>query len=567
MPFLPAPDWNLTCEKTGFRDTGTYAEAVAFCRRLAEHSPSVAKVEIFGTTPQGRPMVALVLGKDDSRKPTVFIQSGIHAGEIEGKDATLMLARDIVVKGRHRDLLAKARLVIVPVFNVDGHERTSPYNRINQNGPSSMGWRTTAQNFNLNRDYIKLDAPETRALVAYMRKCRSEAFMDNHTSDGGDWQYQMHYDVPRWPNMPAGLVKLSEDLNATLADRLLADGLLNAPYFGGISPTNPERGVTVSPFTARFSHGYAAVTDRVSVLVETHMMKPYRDRVLSTYSIDLRTWEWVAAHAAELMKVRRASLAEDAQAKEGDRLVLTAKTGPGRRPWVFKGWKYTPRESKVTGAKVAAWEHVPQDVQSSVRDTFVPDLTVSLPAFYVVPAEWAREVGDILSLHGVQFWRTSVDHTFDAPVTVLDGIKFPPQPFENRFMPTFKPVAATRRVALRRGALVVPVGQPYVRVAAQLLEPQAPDSLVAWGFFNMVAEQKEGADGHMLEPVAQKMLDSDSKLKAEFEEKLKDPAFANNPFARLDFFYRHSPYWDSHLGVYPVLRLSAKDWVTLRSSR
>jgi len=559
MPILPPPDWTLTCEKTGFRDTGAYSEAVVFCRRLAEHSPSLAKVEVFGTTPQGRPMVALVIGKDDPRKPTLFIQSGIHAGEIEGKDATLMLARDVLVKGLHKELVGKARLVIVPVFNIDGHERTSPYNRINQNGPASMGWRTTAQNFNLNRDYMKLDAPETRALLAYMRKCRSEAFMDNHTSDGGDWQYQMHYDVPRWPNMPAPLSRLSQDLDSTLATKLLADGWLNAPYFGGISPSNPERGVSVSPFSPRYSHGYAAVTDRVSVLVETHMMKPYKDRVLSTYSIDLRTWEWVAGHAADLMRTRAAALAADAQAKEGDKLVLTAKTGPERRPWVFKGWKYAPRDSEVTGAKVSAWVHDPVDVPSSIRDSFVPDLTVTLPSVYVVPAEWAKEIGSILTQHGVTYWSTSANHTMDAPVTVLDGLKFPPSPFENRFMPSFKPVAARRQVDLRKGSLMVPVGQPYVRLAAHLLEPEAPDSLLAWGFFNMVAEQKEGADSHMLEPVAQKMLDNDPKLKAEFEEKLKDPAFAANPSARLDFFYRRSPYWDSHLGVYPILRLSARD--------
>ena len=559
-------DWALTCEKTEFRETGSYAEAVAYCRRLAEHSPNLAKVETFGTTPQGRPMVALVLGKDDPRKPTLFIQSGIHAGEIEGKDATLMLARDVLVKGQHRDLLAKARLVIVPVFNIDGHERTSPYNRINQNGPASMGWRTTAQNFNLNRDYMKLDAPETRALMAYMRKCRSEAFIDNHTSDGGDWQYQMNYDVPRWPNMPGGMAALSEDLNSPLAAKLDLDGWPNAPYFGGVSPSNPERGVTISPFSPRYSHGYAAISGRVSVLVETHMMKPYKDRVLSTYSIDLRTWEWVAGHAEQLLKTEKAGITEDSRAKEGGKLVLTAKAGPTKRPWVFKGWKYTPRDSAVTGGKVSAWTHEPLDTESSIRDTFVPDLTVTLPANYVVPAEWAGEIGGILAQHGVRFWRTTTDHTFEADVTLLDGVKFPPQPFENRFMPSYKPVAAKRKVTLRKGSLIVPVGQPMVRVAANLLEAEAPDSLVAWGLFNMIFEQKEGADGHMLEPVAQKMLDSDPKLKAEFEEKLKDPAFASNQSARLDFFYRRSPYWDAQLGVYPVLRMSGVGMKSLQGS-
>ncbi|MBS1708231.1 MAG: M14 family metallopeptidase [Armatimonadetes bacterium] len=550
-----AADWTLTCEKTNFVETGPYSEAVYFCRRLADTFPD-ARMETFGTSPQGRPMVALVIGKAAPGKPTLFIQSGIHAGEIEGKDATLMLARDILVKGKHKDLVRKARLVIVPVFNLDGHERTSPYNRINQNGPASMGWRVTAQGFNLNRDYMKLDAPEMRAMLAFMRQCGTDAFMDNHTSDGGDWQFQMHYDVPRWPSQPASLVALSEDLNQSLAKKLDADGWPNAPYFGGIDPSHPERGASISPFSPRYSHGYAAVTDRVSVLVETHVMKPYKDRVLSTYDIDMRTWEWVAAHAAELTKARSSALRADAGAKEGDKLVLSARTSRVARPWIFKGWKYTPRDSAVTGAKVSAWTREPVDVESFIRDRFEPDVTVTLPAGYVVPAEWADKVAPVLGLHGVQFSRTQKARTIEADVTMLLEPRFPSTPFENRFMPAFKTGPGRRKVTLPVGSLVVPVGQRAMRVAAQLFEPQGQDSLLAWGFFNVVFEQKEGADAHNLEPIAAKMLEADPKLKAEFEEKLKDPAFANSPSARLDFFYRRSPYWDSRLGVYPVLRAS-----------
>ncbi len=193
---LPPQDWTLVYERSGFLRTGRYEEAVTFCRRLDLASP-FAKMVRFGKSPEGREMVALFISKEGkfdpkswrtSKKPLVFVQNGIHSGEIEGKDASLMLARALLVEGKESKILDGANLLIVPVFSVDAHERFGPYNRVNQNGPVEMGWRATAQNLNLNRDYMKADAPEMRNLLGLLHRFKPDFFFDNHTTDGADWQ-------------------------------------------------------------------------------------------------------------------------------------------------------------------------------------------------------------------------------------------------------------------------------------------------------------------------------------------------------------------------------------------
>src|SRR5262249_18740669 len=151
-----------------------YDETMAFLRKLAARMPEM-HLDVYGTSPQGRPMPYVVVSKERAftaeqaraaGKPVVMIQNGIHAGEIEGKDACLMILRDLAL-GRHREILDAMTLVVIPIYNVDGHERVSPFNRPNQDGPrAGMGFRATASGFDLNRDYIKLSSVEARAMVS-----------------------------------------------------------------------------------------------------------------------------------------------------------------------------------------------------------------------------------------------------------------------------------------------------------------------------------------------------------------------------------------------------------------
>lgn len=572
-----AADWLLTAERTNFRETGRYEEAIDFCRRLDRESEH-AKLITMGKSPQGRDVVVLILSKDQdftaerarkSKKPLVFIENGIHSGEIEGKDASLMMARDILINKTESKLLDQANIAIVPIFGVDAHERFGPYNRANQNGPAEMGWRTNANNINLNRDFIKADAGEMRALLGFLTKWKPDVFFDNHVTDGGDWQYVMTFDIGRWPTMDAEAQAFSQKMESSLLTTMNREGWVTGPYFGGINFNNPAQGVTLGAYSPRYSHGYYALFNRPAILVETHVLKPYKPRVLSTYAILKNAINYAGANAAELKRIGRDADRRESQFKEGDTLVITTETKDEWRDWTFKGYEYKPYQSDITGGQVRSWGTTPIDFPSRIRDQFIPGQTIKLPAAYLVPPQW-RDVIALLDLHGLKYSRVSLPkiglrekHT----VTVFSNVKFSAAPFESRFMPTFEAREEERMVTVADGSVLVPVNQPGARILVQMMEPAAEDSLVRWGFFNQIFVRTEYAEDYAMEPFAKKMLAQNPKLKAEYEEKVKnDAAFAGNPNARLNWLFERSPFFDEAFSVHPILRLTKGQVDSLRPS-
>lgn len=573
-PIAVPPNWQLTCERTHFAQTGRYAEAVEFCRRL-DRASADAKVLQFGTSPEGRPMVALLISTEGaftpdrvrrSKRPFLIVNNGIHSGEIEGKDASLMLARDILLSRSQAALAQGANLLIIPVFSCDAHERFGPYNRINQNGPREMGWRATATNLNLNRDFIKADGGEMRAMLRLLHRWKPDFFFDNHTTDGADFQYVVQLQVPVAQSQDPRIALWSRRMWSQVARQVERDGFLNAPYFDLADRGDPGKGISIGDFGPRYSTGYLAAMNRPAMLVETHVLKPYEPRVRATYSVVRRTIEACIRHAAALKQAIRDADARAAATRPGDKIVLTADLAATRRPFVFKALPYTPIESPVSGSKIAAWGTAPIDIPTTIRDSYVPSLTIGAPAGYAIPPQWTDAIGR-LSLHGLQTFRTkrSVSDSFES--VRFENVKFPAAPFESRFSPSFEAYKVVEKRTLIPGTVVVPIAQPGAKLAMHLLEPQAPDSLLQWGFFNAIFEQKEYGEDYAIEPVARRMLERDPALRAEFERRLKeDPRFAASPQARLQFFYRRSPYWDERLNKYPVVRLDAHQLAALRAA-
>lgn len=559
-----APDWSTVYEKSGYVETGRYPEAVDYCHRLERASP-FARVIRFGVSPEGRPLIALVISRDRaftpdaamrSGKPLIFIDNGIHSGEIEGKDASLILAREILITKCEAALIDRVNLLIVPVFSVDAHERFRAYNRINQNGPQEMGWRATAVNLNLNRDFIKADATEMQGMLHLLHTWKPDFFFDNHTTDGGDWRYSVQIGVCTGPDVAAPVADWSRAMVAAIQPQVERDGYLMAPYFGGFDPAHPERGLSVDTFGPRYSHGYLAAMNRPAMLVETHMLKPYRHRVETTYSLVKRTIEYCGQNASGLKAAIAAADQADATLTPGTPMTLTAKTGTQSHPFVFKGWTYKPYMSAVSGAMIPAWTHEPQDIPTTIRDTFEPALTLDAPAAYAVPPQWSDAIA-LLEQHGLSVVRTSkpVSDTFET--FRFENARWARGPFESRFQPDFTTMKIQERRTLPEGTVIVRAAQPGARLLMHLLEPDAPDSLIRWGIFNTIFEQKEYFEDYAMEPIARKMLEQDPTLRAEFETKLKEPAFAASPRARLDFFYERSPYADEKLNKYPIVRLTA----------
>lgn len=559
--------WETVYEKSNFLETARYAETIEYCKRLDEASPWAA-YRTFGTSPQGRALPLLILSSDGAftadearktGKAIVLIQSGIHAGEIDGKDASLMLARDIVITKIRSTLLDRAIILFVPIFNVDGHERFGPYNRINQNGPSEMGWRVTAQNLNLNRDYLKADAPEMRAMLTLFAQWLPDFYVDCHVTDGMDFQYDVTYGIEVYRNIDQEVATwIQRRYVGPMVAAVEASGHLIAPYIWPREYNDISKGFFSSASYPRFSTGYGATQNRPSLLIETHMFKPYKQRVSATYQILLATLEIVNREADNL---RKAVLAADQRVIDlplsaaGRYLPISFRPTRVSTDWTFKGYRTRTIHSEVTGSSLITFEStpevrtVPYFAGSEVVDS------VEVPRYYIVPQEWTAAI-DVLKSHGIKFRRLRQAVELDVRMSRLSDPRWQEEANEGRHSLQFKSSESAERRTLPAGSLVVPLAQRSGKIVVNLLEPKAPDSFVRWGFFDSIFEQKEYAELSVIDRIARQMMERDPKLRQEFTAKLRsDSSFARNPWARANFFYQRSPYRDESLGLYPVARV------------
>lgn len=561
------PHLGTVAERSGYRQTGRYDEVIALCDAYQRAFPKAVRCFDFGTTPQGRPMKALAvstsgaLTPEDAHArglPVVLVQGGIHAGEIDGKDAGFGLISDLLQGNVGRGVLDKQVLLFVPVFNVDGHENFRAWNRPNQRGPEEMGFRVTAQRYNLNRDYVKADAPEMQAMLALVNQWDPLATLDLHVTDGAKFRHDISVTGEPVNVGDAGLREAGRALKAGIIERLKQQGSLPVDFYPSfVNEDDPASGFVESAYPPRFSSGYFPLRNRLVMLLETHSWKPYPERVRATYNAVLDTLQLVAEHGAQW---RQAALDADARAAAlgGQPVPLDYTTTADKRIIDFLGYAYRRTPSDVSGASMVQYdERTPQLWMLPLRDTIVPNRVVDAPkAGYIVPAEYAAQVGRQLALHGIAFRR------LDKPlaqatvqVFMADAVTFAATPVEDHQRATLKGQWNAAGEPIGAGALFVPIAQAKARLLMQILEPQAPDSLAAWGSFNNSFERKEYMESYVAEEQARLMLDKDPALKAEFQARLKDDAaFAANPRARLEFFARRHPAWDRNYNRYPVLR-------------
>lgn len=565
-PARAAEALTTEAERSGFVRTGRYAEVIALCDAFAQRYPDAVRCLDFGTTPEGRPMKALVASRRGAftpeqakaaNLPVLLVQGGIHAGEIDGKDAGFLALRELLDGKVAKGALDKLVLVFVPVFNIDGHERFGRWNRPNQVGPEAMGWRVTAQNFNLNRDYAKADAPEMQAMLALENAWDPIATIDLHVTDGAKFRHDVSIQVEPLHAGDEGLRSAGLQLRDGTLARLRKRGSLPLPFYPSfIESDNPASGFADGVAPPRFSTGYFLLRNRLAMLVETHSWKDYATRVKITHDAVVAVLDLVAQHGTEW---RRLADAADARTLAGAPVALAWTATDKVRTIDFLGYAYTRTPSDISGASMTRYDdRVPQVWKVPLRDEIVPSLTVTAPkAGYLVPAAWSTLVGTKLRQHGIAF--TTLDTA--CPALAVQAFRDETPTFAATSMESHQRLTAqgawtpeTRDVGA--GALFVPIAQPKARLAMSLLEPQAPDSLLAWGEFNNAFEQKEYMEDYVAEDVARDMLARDPALKAEFEQKLKDDAaFAADPAARLAFFYRRHSAWDERFGLYPVLRV------------
>jgi hypothetical protein len=566
-PAVAAADLSTVSERSGFLKTGRYDEVVALCDAFAARYPDAVRCETFGTTPEGRPMKLLVASRSGAldaataqarELPVLLVQGGIHAGEIDGKDAGFQLLRQLLDGEAAPRALDKLVLLFVPVFNVDGHERFGAWNRPNQRGPEEMGWRTTAQNYNLNRDYLKADAPEMRAMLGLVEAWDPIVMMDLHVTDGAKFEHDISITAEPVNSGDAELRKVGRAVRDGIIVRLATQGSLPVAFYPSfVENDNPASGFRDGVSPPRFSHGYFQLRNRIGVLVETHSWKDYPTRVRSTRNTVLDLVELAARDGARWLDVAHAADRRSARLA-GQPVVLTYETTDKVRTIDFRGYAYTRTPSEVSGALMTRYDEAePQVWKVPLRDEIVPAVTVPAPrGGYLVPAAFAALVQPKLDTHGLDYRRIAQAQN-DAPVQAWRArdAKFATGSMESHQRLTAQGDWQADSADLAPGALFVPIAQPRARLVMALLEPQAPDSLLGWGLFNNAFEQKEYMEDYVAEQVARDMLAKDPALKAQFEQRLRaDPAFAASPAARLDFFYRRHSAYDTRLNLYPVLR-------------
>ncbi|MGD0338198.1 MAG: M14 family metallopeptidase [Bacteroidota bacterium] len=562
----PKEQWLTFYERSNYRKTPDYSETVTYCKRLAQASPWIHYTS-FGKTPQGRDLPLVIISKEKAFTPSramktgkaiVLIQSGIHAGEIDGKDASLMLIRDMAVTREKAPLLDHVIVLVVPIFNVDGHERISPYNRINQNGPDEMGWRVTAQNLNLNRDYMKADAPEMRAMLKLFSRWLPDFYIDCHVTDGLDFQYDVTYSMALSISIDESLADWNKKIFLPwMTAEVEKKGHIIAPYIFPREDKDLSKGLIAGPTPPRFSTEYGAIQNRPTLLIETHMLKPYKTRVTATYDILVATLELMNRENSNL---RALNLCADATTQH------LGRSGNGYVPLQFEATKeYTPLEFKglrsqmefsdISASERTIYTEEPMTMVVPYFDKIRVTDSVLVPKYYCIPQEW-DEVIEVLAAHDIQMRKLTSPITIDVQMYKLTEPKWQERPTEGRHMVRCASELFTEKRTFPAGTIVVPTDQRTARVIVNLLEPRGPDSFVSWGFFNTIFEQKEYAEDYVLEKLAREMIKDNPGLEKEFYLRLaSDTAFAKNPRARLNFFYQHSLYWDKSLGVYPIARV------------
>lgn len=561
-----APQWQTRFELSDSLETSGYAECLTYCRRLDGASEQI-ECRIFGISAEGRGMPLLLFGGSDEAKPLVLIVAGIHPGEIDGKEAGLMYLRDLVLTSRFQSVEENLRIAFVPIFNVDGHERTGEFHRINQIGPKVQGRRTTSQNLDLNRDWLKADAPEMRAMLKLIDELDPDFLMDIHVTNGAEYEYVITWGL----GTESGEVPAVQDYSTQvylpeITSRMAKRGYDFVPYVTFSNYTDPNSGWTREVYPPRYSTGFGTLLGRPFLLIETHSRKPFAERVVATKVFLEETLEQFAQEKDALLTMSHEA---DLQIQTlVDTLRATGREYPldfeisNDTSWVdFKGHRSELRDSEIAGATIRYWTQEPEAQKmmtlfsNRVKHSVVP------PLAYVIPRPYYLKVRDVLEAHQIPVLEFDTTLTLLVETMYLDSVKFAGKPYEGRFRVNYRTEPPVEQEwTINKGSVFVPLNHRKALRVMHLLEANGPDSFCKWGFFPQIFEQKEGGDGDIIDTMAQRLMKEDTLAASEFWSRVKsDSVFAKSANERLNYWYKHSPYWDERTNLYPIGRIIHKD--------
>jgi hypothetical protein len=557
-------------EKSNKQATATYPEVIAYYKELALHYPQ-AKLITYGPTDHGEPLHLLVLSKNklfdpqtlsEQKKSIFLINNGIHPGEPEGIDASMMLARDLL---KNNKLPEDVVICIIPLYNIDGSFNRSSTSRANQNGPLAYGFRGNSKNLDLNRDFIKTDSKNSQSFQQIFNLWRPDIFVDTHTSNGADYQYTMTL-IPTQKDKlnPLLAAYLTKTMLPDLYKKMEARGYELIPYINSVEET-PDAGITGFLEPPRFSTGYAALHNTIAFMPETHMLKSYDKRVDATYKL-LQTYIDVIERDVKQIRENK-KLADESIAKQQafplDWKLDDSNSKGDSIP--FKGFTAKQKPSEVSGYDRLYYDRSqPYTKHIKEWNNFVPVLSVNKPIAYIIPQAWSRVI-ELLKLNGVTVKKLSADSRLNLDMYYIKDYKTVPQPFEGHYLHSAVQVETQKQeLQFYAGDYVVYVNQPTNRYIVETLEPQATDSFFNWNFFDSILGQKEHYSAYVFEDTAAQLLKDHPELKTKLDaEKARDPLFAKDGAAQLEFVYRNSDYYEKTYMRYPIGRLMVAQKITV----
>lgn len=556
-------DWTTPFEASGGVQTATYEEGIDFYQRLADAYANV-DIRAWGSTDAGLPLHLVMLstsGDFDPRalhsdgKAILLVMNAIHAGETDGVDATMMWMRDMAQRPADFPALDSVAVAVIPFFNVGGVLNRNPYHRVNQNGPAEMGFRGNALNYNLNRDLTKGDTRNVRTFWEIFQALDPDMFVDNHVSDGADFQHVVTQVYSQEDKLGGELgAYLEDELWPELSARMEARGLPMVPYVNA-EGGRPEDGWVQYHDTPRYTTGYTALFHTIGFMPELHMLKPYGQRVAAARAFEEELLEAVAADRVQILETRaRAKEAVRTQERfpiywEVDRSV--ADSIP------FRGYTAIDQPSDVTGEPRLAYDRdQPWERQVAFYDTYIPTHEVTRPAAYVIPQAWTAVI-DRLALNGVRMDTLTTDTVLRVEVYTIEDYSSRSRPYEGHYFHDDVELSTeVREMAFRAGDIWVPTDQSVNRYIIETLEPQAHDSFFRWNFFDTILSRHEGYSSYVFEETATEMLRDSTELRERFEaRKAADPDFAGDARAQLDWLFENSAYYEDEYMRYPVYRV------------
>lgn len=557
---------NIVSVSAQFNRTVTYHECIAFYRQLDKKYPQ-AKLLEYGLTDVGKPLHVFAISSDTDfnpssvhhkNRPVVLILNGIHPGEPDGIDASMMLADTILSTERGKRLLGNTVLLIIPAYNIDGMLNRGCCSRANQNGPEEYGFRGNARHLDLNRDFIKCDSENTKSFTRLFREWNPHVLMDTHVSNGADYSYTMTLISTQHNKLHPVLGSfLKQKFTPALFKSMKEKGDEMIPYVNTKSyGDDPETGLYGFLETPRYATGYAALFNTIGFVAESHMLKPFPQRVQSTYRLLVSLLENVKTYSDEIISNKIKADHECASTKnfglKWDTDTLKFDT------LLFRGFEIRKEKSKVTGQDRIRYDRTaPFERPIRFYDYYHSIINIQRPEYYLIPQAW-KEVIERMKLNNVKMIPLLSDTTIEAEVMYIDKYKATSTPYEGHYINTVQELRKQKeKVKVYKGDFLIPVNQSCNRYIVETIEPQGTDSWFTWGFFDAILQQKEWFSSYVFEDLADSLLKADAKLRTDFiAKKETDSAFAKDEFAQLYFIYQRSPYFEKTYRRYPVLRIN-----------